>query len=100
MAGIAYPDVFVADLARLGLEVVEFHAFADHHAYRAADARRLEARLLACGAVALVTTAKDAVKLAPLWASPAPLAYVGAQLQVAPGVTWAALAARAARPCP
>jgi tetraacyldisaccharide 4'-kinase len=53
--GIANPAAFRATLEALGCKVTQFHAFPDHHRYRAED--------LPVGANVLVTTEKDAVKL-------------------------------------
>ncbi len=54
VAGIGHPPRFFATLRGLGLEPVE-HAFADHHAYQAAD-------LAFDDALPIVMTEKDAVK--------------------------------------
>lgn len=57
VAGIGHPPRFFASLRAFGIEVVE-HAFADHHAFRAAD--------LAFGDdLPVLMTAKDAVKWQP-----------------------------------
>jgi tetraacyldisaccharide 4'-kinase len=61
-AGIGRPEKFFHTLQALGANVVERHAFADHHAFTSAEiaqlkdaARRLDARL--------VTTEKDRARL-------------------------------------
>jgi tetraacyldisaccharide 4'-kinase len=61
-AGIANPDRFFSMLSDLGANVVERHAFADHHAFSAKDARRL---LDAANRTAAtpITTEKDFVRL-------------------------------------
>jgi tetraacyldisaccharide 4'-kinase len=66
VAGIGEPQRFFDHLAVLGLDGA-WHAFADHHVYRAED--------LAFDGDAIVTTEKDAVKLAglaslPVWVLP------------------------------
>ncbi|HET9949227.1 MAG TPA: tetraacyldisaccharide 4'-kinase, partial [Longimicrobiales bacterium] len=59
---VARPDAFAAAVrARVGGEV-ELAAFADHHPFGRADARRLRAR---ARGRPVVLTEKDAVKLAP-----------------------------------
>lgn len=61
-AGIAHPQLFNQQLARAGLDVVAFHAFADHRPYTDAQLQSLldEAKALdAC----LLTTEKDAVRI-------------------------------------
>jgi len=61
-AGIGRPQKFFDTLRSLGADVVETRAFADHHAYRAAD---MDALLHAAQAqhAQLITTEKDFVKL-------------------------------------
>ncbi len=63
-AGIGRPEKFFATLAGLGAELAETRAFPDHHPYGAAELRDLRERAQVLGAV-LVTTEKDAVRLAP-----------------------------------
>jgi tetraacyldisaccharide 4'-kinase len=62
-AGIGNPAAFRATLERLGGEVVDFHAFADHHAYDDRDALMLAGRVAAVQADIVATTLKDLVKL-------------------------------------
>jgi tetraacyldisaccharide 4'-kinase len=72
-AGIAVPERFLATLAAHGIAPRDFLAFPDHHPYGPSEVAMLEARARALGAEALVTTEKDAVRLAriatlPVWA--------------------------------
>jgi len=60
--GTALPEKFFDMLAAHGITVVERLGFADHHRYDDADLQRLDAAATRAGA-ALVTTAKDAVRL-------------------------------------
>lgn len=62
--GIARPEQFFAGLEASGLGVAGRHAFPDHHRYAARDLDRLAASARAAGAAALITTEKDAVRLA------------------------------------
>ena len=71
-----------ATLAELGVEVAELIARPDHASYRLADAKRYAKKAEALGATAVLTTAKDAVKLAPLWAQSPPLRVVQVALEV------------------
>lgn len=64
-AGIGAPQKFFATLRALGAEIVDARAYADHHAYSAAEIARLKARARDHGAV-LITTEKDFVRLAPI----------------------------------
>ncbi|MCB9916692.1 MAG: tetraacyldisaccharide 4'-kinase [Planctomycetes bacterium] len=61
VSGIGNPAAFEATARGLGADVRGVHAFPDHHAYRAD-----ELAALAEPGVALLVTAKDAVKLAAL----------------------------------
>jgi tetraacyldisaccharide 4'-kinase len=70
-SGIGHPRGFEMDAGDLGWDVRLSLRFPDHHAYTAADARVITARAAALEAVP-VLTAKDAVKLAPLWPAGAP----------------------------
>lgn len=71
-SGIANPASFRRTLESLGMRLAGWEVFRDHHAYRPAEVRRLERAASAAGAVAAVTTAKDAVRL-PAWAGAVPL---------------------------
>jgi tetraacyldisaccharide 4'-kinase len=52
-------------LQSLGLTVGDEIAFADHHAYGASDLELVRERAGRCGADVIVTTEKDAGKVAP-----------------------------------
>jgi tetraacyldisaccharide 4'-kinase len=62
-AGIAYPEAFRRTLGTLGVDIVDFVGFPDHHRYRGADLADLERRVRATRAEGLVTTEKDWVRL-------------------------------------
>jgi tetraacyldisaccharide 4'-kinase len=64
--GIARPGQFFEGLERAGLRLAAKIAFRDHHRYTAADLSRLQAVANAAGAVALVTTEKDRVRMGKL----------------------------------
>lgn len=66
VCGIGEPELFAAQLGRAGA-AVRLMAFGDHHAYDASDVRAI-AQAAGAGLL-VVTTAKDAVKLGPLWPS-------------------------------
>ncbi|MBV9957810.1 MAG: tetraacyldisaccharide 4'-kinase [Acidobacteria bacterium] len=57
------PQAFFAHLRADGYTLAHTNAFRDHHVYTPADANRLSREAVERGAHALVTTAKDAVKL-------------------------------------
>jgi len=64
--GIARPDQFFDGLAASGLNVVVHKAFPDHHPYTPKDVQQLAESARKAGAVALVTTEKDHVRLGKL----------------------------------
>jgi tetraacyldisaccharide 4'-kinase len=73
LCGIGEPAPFRSQLERLGARV-RLQAYGDHHAFRPAD---VDAALAAAGATGtVVTTAKDAVKLRPMWPAAAPACLV------------------------
>ncbi|HWG21160.1 MAG TPA: tetraacyldisaccharide 4'-kinase [Terracidiphilus sp.] len=67
--GIARPDQFFEGLQSAGVPLAARRAFPDHHRYTSHDLDRLTSRARAAGAVALLTTEKDAIRLAPLQSS-------------------------------
>jgi len=77
LAGIARPASLRRSLEALGAEVVAERIFPDHHRYEPRDLVGL-----AAGAEAWVTTAKDAVKLAPEWGAGLDLRVLEIELEV------------------
>jgi tetraacyldisaccharide 4'-kinase len=63
VAGIARPQRFFDALRKQGYDVVREFTFPDHHWFSAADVREIEADVRERGASAVVTTAKDAMRL-------------------------------------
>lgn len=66
LAGIARPERFAADVASLGGRVSGRRFFPDHHRFTSADLVEVVAEARRLGADAILTTAKDAVRLPPL----------------------------------
>ena len=64
--GIARPEQFFAGLTQKGLQVAASRAFPDHHRFTQADVAMLRRELKSTGSGALVTTAKDLVRLGEL----------------------------------
>ena len=62
-AGIARPEVFFRDVERQEVEIAARLVFPDHHAYPDESIARIEGAFRRHRAGALVTTAKDALKL-------------------------------------
>jgi tetraacyldisaccharide 4'-kinase len=65
LSGIARPERFHCDATPRVGQLAGTAVFADHHAYSARDVAGVESRARAAGADAIVTTAKDAVRLPP-----------------------------------
>jgi tetraacyldisaccharide 4'-kinase len=61
--GLANPKIFPLQLKKDNFVITGFTRFPDHHVYNQADIELLETQARSSGAQALVTTAKDAVKL-------------------------------------
>lgn len=81
VAGVAAPERFRAALGQAGFRIAGALAFADHHRFTPADVRRIAARAAARGARLVLTTEKDAVRLAPL--APFGFALAAVPLRVA-----------------
>lgn len=60
--GLARPEKFLATIEEAGIDVAEFRAFPDHHAFTASEASSLLGKAETDGLV-LLTTEKDAVRL-------------------------------------
>jgi tetraacyldisaccharide 4'-kinase len=61
--GLGNPQSFQRTLERLGVPPAAWFEFDDHHRYRARELRSMAHQAGAAGAIALVTTEKDAVNL-------------------------------------
>jgi tetraacyldisaccharide 4'-kinase len=64
--GIARPTRFFAGLDAAGVDLVGMATFTDHYRYKQSDLVQIEAKARDLGADVLITTAKDAVRLAGL----------------------------------
>jgi tetraacyldisaccharide 4'-kinase len=71
--GIANPESFEQLLIQGEYNIVGFHTFRDHHPYAKQDIQELSEHARKIGAAALITTAKDFVKLKPLFPSDVPI---------------------------
>ncbi len=99
-AGIARAHRFFDDLVQHGWQVVESVSFRDHHPYTQRDFDRVVATARAAGAVALLTTEKDAVRLEAIDCTAMPLASVSLTATVEPAdvfVPWLMSRVRAAQ---
>ena len=61
--GLGNPQGFRRTLAALGIELVDWVEFEDHHRYTPAELRRIAGQFHEKGATAILTTEKDAVNL-------------------------------------
>lgn len=64
--GVGNPNAFLQQLRDEKIDVAVFESFRDHHNYSQTDLDRITKRATEAGAQVLMTTAKDAVKLASL----------------------------------
>jgi len=83
LAAIARPERVEADAAGCGVAVVGRSFFPDHHRFRADELASVAARARAAGAEAIVTTAKDAVRLPSPWALEPPAVVMAIAAEVA-----------------
>jgi tetraacyldisaccharide 4'-kinase len=76
VTGIARPDRFVADILSVGWDICGAIEFRDHHPFTARDVRRIAAEAKATGSMIVLTTDKDAVRLAACDLGDLPIASV------------------------
>jgi len=69
LSGIARPERFAADVRTASGGIAGVRAFPDHHPFRAIDVERVILEAREARADALVTTAKDAVRLPPAFSA-------------------------------
>ncbi|HEY2016421.1 MAG TPA: tetraacyldisaccharide 4'-kinase, partial [Bryobacteraceae bacterium] len=61
--GLGNPQSFRRTLEKMGVELVEWFEFSDHHRYRPHELLRIAEQARIQGAAALVTTEKDTINL-------------------------------------
>jgi tetraacyldisaccharide 4'-kinase len=83
VTAIARPERFVATVRELGLEIAGELRFPDHHPYPAPSLERIAGAFRTSGAMAVLTTAKDGVKL--LGRLDLPLAELPVRAEPEPG---------------
>jgi tetraacyldisaccharide 4'-kinase len=76
VTGIARPDRFIADISGAGWEICGIMEFRDHHRFDARDVKRIAAKARAAGSAIVLTTEKDAVRLAACDLGDLPIASV------------------------
>ncbi len=65
-SGVGHAGSFRSLVERIGIRILDEVVYADHHAYTGQDVERLRARATELQAELVVTTEKDACKLAAL----------------------------------
>ena len=81
-AALARPEVFRRTLEELGVQLLGFRAFPDHHPYQPGELAALVREAETAGALALVTTAKDWARLAGRWDQAMPLWVLEVEAQI------------------
>jgi len=84
VAGIASPERFFDALTAAGWTLAGTMGFKDHHRFNAADARRIGEEAARCGAEAIVTTSKDAIRFEALGPWPVPMVEMPLEVSVEP----------------
>jgi tetraacyldisaccharide 4'-kinase len=90
VAGIARPERFFSDLIAGGWDVVGHIAFRDHHRFSRADVIRMEREARKAAAAIVLTTEKDAVRLAAEDLRDVPVAYVPLTASIEPAADFLA----------
>src|SRR5262249_10218516 len=76
VTGIARPDRFISDVVAAGWEIAGDLTFRDHHRYTPRDLDRIAAAAKSAASPIVLTTEKDAVRLAALDLGELPIASV------------------------
>ena len=84
-SAIGRPDDFEKTLSSLGAILSSRRAFPDHHFFDRREIEEIIAGASRCGAEAIVTTAKDAVRLPATLSSPIPFFYLDIEMRIVDG---------------
>ena len=90
VTGIARPDRFITDVVGAGWDVSGTMTFRDHHRFHASDVRRIGASARSAGSAIVLTTEKDAVRLAACELGDLPIASVPLIVGVEPAAAFSA----------
>ena len=85
LSGIAVPQGFEDSLRKLGAKVIWCERYADHHRYDSSEIIYALNRTSDLGAVALITTEKDAVRFPQLKTTPVPCYYLRVDIEILKG---------------
>jgi tetraacyldisaccharide 4'-kinase len=88
LAGVARPARFFEELRASGWTVVGTAPFPDHHRYTTGDLASVVAAARSAGALALVTTEKDVMRLLGFRPLPLPLIWVPLDVRIEPALTF------------
>ncbi len=80
--GIGNPGAFFRDLAAWGFSAAGQQSFRDHHVYSASELKLLGVRARDLGAVAMLTTEKDAMNFPAVWQSDVPVVCCAIQTEI------------------
>jgi len=84
-SGVAEPASFALILEKLNAKITQVFEYPDHHGYTTDDVAEMEAAAVKAGAFAVVTTEKDAVKLAGRKAAGVEFLVLGIGLEITRG---------------
>lgn len=88
VTGIARPDRLHADVAAAGWEIAGTMTFADHYPFTARDVAKIAAAARGAHCAIVLTTEKDAVRLAPLDLADLPIAAIPLVTSVEPAAAF------------
>jgi tetraacyldisaccharide 4'-kinase len=88
VTGIARPDRFVADISSVGWEMSGMIEFRDHHPFTGRDIRRIAEEAEATASMLVLTTEKDAVRLAACDLGDLPIASVPLVVGIEPAAAF------------
>jgi tetraacyldisaccharide 4'-kinase len=84
-SGIGNPGSFETTLEEMDLKMVGHWIFRDHYRYASDDLKRIADRAESHGAVSVVTTEKDAVRITDQWKGKLPLYYLRIKMEIEGG---------------
>jgi tetraacyldisaccharide 4'-kinase len=84
VTGVARPDRFVADVVAAGWDIAGTLTFRDHHPFDGGDIRRITAAAKSAASAMVLTTEKDAVRLAVCDLGDMPIASVPLTVGIEP----------------
>jgi len=90
VTGIARPERFINDVVGAGWDVSGTLTFRDHHRYHASDVKRIAAAAKSAASAIVLTTEKDAVRLAACDLGALPIASVPLIVGVEPSAAFSA----------